>query len=68
MQLQITADELSLLKDVLETELGELKEQIYKAEDHEFKAGLKHREALLLSLMQKVAGEAIPMGSADTIR
>jgi hypothetical protein len=42
------------LEDVLDKELGDLREQIYKTEVAEYKAVLKQREAIVISLLDRV--------------
>jgi hypothetical protein len=54
MQLEISAEEAAVLSEVLESALGDLREQIYKAEVAEYKADLKTREKLITSLLERV--------------
>jgi hypothetical protein len=54
MQLEVSAGELDVLEDALSTELGGLREQIYKTEVAEYKTGLKEREAYITALLGRV--------------
>jgi hypothetical protein len=61
MQLEISADEAAVLTDVLESALGDLREQVYKSEVAEYKANLKRREALIAGVLGRVrATQAAP--------
>jgi hypothetical protein len=54
MQIELGPAELQVLEDVLDKELGDLREQIYKTEVAEYKAVLKQREAIVISLLDRV--------------
>ena len=54
MQLEIRTEERALLADILDTAFRDLKEEINKTEAHEFKAQLKMRESMLVSLLDRV--------------
>lgn len=54
MQLELTAEEQEVLDDLLSRSISGLREEVYKAEVAEFKAGLQKREALLTSLLDRV--------------
>jgi len=54
MQLEISAEEASVLVDVLESALGDIREQIYKAEVADYKAQLKRREAVISALLNRL--------------
>jgi hypothetical protein len=59
MQLNLTADELAVLADVVDSALREVREEVYKAEVADYKDALKHREAVLTSVLQRLgAGRA----------
>lgn len=47
--------ESALLREILQRELGELREQVYHADTAEFKDGLKQKEATLRGLLEKLA-------------
>jgi hypothetical protein len=59
MQVQLTAEELQLLREVLEHEHGSLREEIYKTDTREVKSALKAREATLVALLEKL-GASLP--------
>ena len=52
MQLDLTADEAAVLADVLDSALGAVREEVYKAEVADYKDSLKRREAALTALLQ----------------
>lgn len=54
MQLELSKEEQDLLLEVLEQHQRDLKEEIYKTEDTDFKAQLKARELLLARLLGKL--------------
>jgi hypothetical protein len=54
MQIDISAAEAAVLAEVLDSALGDLREEIYKSEVAEYKARLKEREAVLTSLLQRL--------------
>lgn len=54
MQLEIGTDEVEVLAEVLDRALGNLREEVYKAEVAEYKADLKKREAVITSLLARL--------------
>lgn len=54
MQLEIAPDATEVLADVLDRALGDTREEIYKTEVAEYKVALKKREAVLVSLLQRL--------------
>jgi len=54
MQLELNMEEREVLTNVLASALGELREEIYKAEVREFKELLKQRETVLVQLLGRV--------------
>jgi len=64
MQLALGSDEAEVLEEILTSALGDLREQVYKAEVAEYKTALKQREAIVLSLLERVrALKAGPVSS-----
>ena len=57
MQLQLTADETQVLRDLLDRELGNVKEEVYKTDSAEYKELVKRREAIIVSLLAKVGAD-----------
>ena len=55
MQLDLSADELAVLADVVDSALGELREEVYKAEVADYKDNLKQREAVLTRILARLA-------------
>lgn len=53
--LGFASGEAALLREILQRELGELREQVYHADTAEFKDGLKQKEVLLRGLLEKLA-------------
>jgi hypothetical protein len=58
MQLDLTAEEATVLADVLDYALRELREQVYKSEVADYKAALKGREAIITALLQRLAARS----------
>ena len=59
MQLELTTEEATALADVLDSALGSLREEIYKAEVADYKATLKQRERIVSGLLARVRA-AVP--------
>ena len=58
MELSLTADELTVLRDLLNRELGNVKEEAYHTDSPEYKQLVKSREASIVSMLGKVQGPA----------
>jgi hypothetical protein len=54
VQLELTPDTAQVLEEVLDHALGDLREEIYKAEVADYKAQLKSREAIIVSLLGRI--------------
>ena len=54
MQITLSVDEFTLLRDVLDRSYRELKEEINKTEAADFKHNLKIREGLIVGLLEKL--------------
>ena len=54
MQLELTKEEITLLRELLERAFADLREEVYKTEGVEWKRALKAREHALVGLMAKV--------------
>ena len=54
MQIELSTEEASVLADVLESALGELREEVYKSETMDYKETLKKRETLLNGLRARL--------------
>ena len=59
MQINLTVEELNLLAEFLRRDYQDLREEIYRTEDHRFKADLHAKEKLIESLLAKVEPAAI---------
>jgi hypothetical protein len=55
VQLEIKPNEAEVLEEILRRALGDLREEIYKAEVADYKAALKQREAIVVSLLERLA-------------
>ena len=51
-----------MVADILESALGELRQEVYKAEVADYKASLKEREAVLRAVLQRLGGR--PAGTS----
>lgn len=54
MQMELTEEEASLLRELLERANADLREEVYKTEATEWKRALKAREAVLARLLAKL--------------
>ena len=54
MQLEINPAEAQVLEELVRRALGDLREEIYKAEVADYKASLKEREAIIQSVLQRL--------------
>jgi hypothetical protein len=54
MQLDLTANEVAVLADVLDSALRAVREEVYKAEVADYKETLKRRETVLTALLQRM--------------
>ncbi len=54
MQLELSAEELQVLRDLLSRELGNVKEEVYRTDSPEYKRLVKTREASIVSMLAKV--------------
>jgi hypothetical protein len=54
MQLDLSNEEANIIAEVLDTALGELREQVYKSEVADYKAALKSRESVISGVLQRL--------------
>lgn len=54
MQLDLTADEVAVLADVLDSALRAVREEVYKTEVAEYKEPLRLRETVLTAVLQRM--------------
>jgi hypothetical protein len=54
MQIDLSPHEVTLLREILRASYDDLREEIYKTEDTDFKRELKAREETLQLILQKV--------------
>ena len=54
MQLEMRPTEAQVLEEILRRALGDIREEIYKAEVADYKAVLKEREAIVQSLLERL--------------
>jgi hypothetical protein len=59
MQINLTVEEVNLLAELLRLDYQELREEIYKTEDHRFKADLHARGKLIEALLAKLEPLAV---------
>jgi hypothetical protein len=57
MQINIDEKEKEFLIELLNEEHAELREEIYKAEEHDFKEELKRRKLLTEKLLEKLGSK-----------
>ena len=54
MELTLSPDEAAVLAEVLDSALGDLREEIYKSEVADYKTALKQREVILHALIARL--------------
>jgi hypothetical protein len=54
MQLDLSTAEAAILAEVLDSALGEVREEVYKAEVAEYKDRLREREAAITNLLAQL--------------
>ena len=54
MNLELSAEERTLLLEILKNDFGQLRSEIYHTEAADWKAGLKEREALLQAIIGRL--------------
>jgi hypothetical protein len=54
MQIDLSPEEVALLREILRSSYDDLREEIYKTEDTDFKRDLKSREQALEALLAKL--------------
>jgi hypothetical protein len=54
MQLDISADEAQVLAELLEKALGDIREEVYKAEVADYKTLLKQRQRIIAELLARL--------------
>jgi FtsZ-binding cell division protein ZapB len=59
---ELTKDEIDLVVEVLEGAYRDLREEVYKTEEHHYKEQLKQREARLEALLGKFSAAARTAG------
>jgi hypothetical protein len=64
MQVPISAEEAEVLEELLTSALGDLREQVYKAEVAEYKAVLKQRENVVAGVLDRI--RALKPGSVSS--
>jgi hypothetical protein len=54
LQIQLSTEEAFLLHEILESYLGDLREEVHHTDSFEYREGLKHEEATLKRLLQQL--------------
>jgi hypothetical protein len=55
MQIEVTTEELELLREILDRANADLREEVHKTEAREWKRALKAREQVVAALLAKVS-------------
>ena len=58
--LEFTAEEQEVLKDVLRHGIDEIDIEVFRTDTHDFKQMLKHRRALLEQMFSKLSAAPVP--------
>jgi hypothetical protein len=54
VHMQLSAEEALLLREIIESYLGDLRAEVHHTETVEYREGLKHREATLKKLLEQL--------------
>ncbi len=54
MQIHLDEEERKVLQEILEDVLPDLSEEIYKTENFDYREQLKHRQAVVKSLLERL--------------
>lgn len=54
MQLELSEGERAVLVDLLRSRLGDLRSEIYSTDSPSFKEGLKERERIIVTLLERL--------------
>ena len=57
--LEFTAEEVEVLRDILQHNLNEIDVEVFRTDTHDFKEMLKRRRATLEHLLAKLPGTAV---------
>lgn len=57
MNIEISTTARELLLELLQSEMGEVRQEIHHTKTHEFRDKLKAREVLIRDLIEKMGGE-----------
>ena len=58
MELQLSSEELEVLRDIVSRELGNIKEEVYRTDSADYKDMVKAREATIMAILNKLQGDA----------
>lgn len=58
LSLQLTPEDVQVLREILESYLGELRVEVHHTDDFDYREGLKHKEAIVKKLLQHLQAEA----------
>lgn len=58
----LTPDEATFAAELLQRAYQDLREEIYKTDNSDFRAGLKERKQMLESIIQKLTGQPAASG------
>ena len=57
MELQLSSEELEVLRDLVSRELGNIKEEVYRTDSPDYKQLVKAREATIVAILNKLQGD-----------
>ena len=58
MNLDLTQEDVAILRDVIRSYLSELHDEIVHTENYEFREGLQERQRRLNELLERLGGES----------
>ena len=54
MELELSPDEVTVLREIMQRQLGDTREEAYKTESYDYKRLVKAREATIAAILQKL--------------
>jgi len=54
LQIQLSTEEVLLLREILESYMGDLRAEVHHTDTFEYREALKHKEATLKKLLQEL--------------
>jgi hypothetical protein len=57
-QFNLSPEEVQVIREILESYLGDLRVEVHHTDDFDYREGLKHKEVVIKKLLQQLQPEA----------